>query len=458
MSRTGTTILILSVMSLLAGCKGGRELQRTPPPPWVLERPVSGMFYIGIGSAQKVGEPGAALQAAKERAAADLASEIAVRVESASLLESADLNGAVSEHFTSSIKSHAEERITGFEVVDVWEDEETIHVHYRLNKAKHAAERAARRDAAMEAASAECLQGEAALGEGMLLTALSHWGRGIMMLEEFWNEVNRTTLNGVEVTLEPHMVSAMRNAIQSIALESSVETVNLNADNRFRFPLGLHATHFGSDMGGVPIQYQYHNGTYRKSGTEFTDGEGLVVAIISGLEGQRPDPDLRATINLERLWKQSELDPAVATLVGTPTTATLTVPITVTLPVVHIGAAPSTTIGEALHQGPVQAMRSALITAGFNISESVAEADFTVMFNLRAEQRTPTGDYGNFHTAYVQGTVQVRRADGSLLTELELERVKGVQMNPSAALLQAMENAAESVEKNLGKKTAAALQ
>ena len=103
-------------------------------------------------------------------------------------------------------------------------------------------------------------------------------------------------------------------------------------------------------------------------------------------------------------------------------------------------------------------MRSALIAAGFGISESSSEADFAVMFNLRAEQRTPTGDYGNFHTAYVQGTVQIRRADGSLVSELVLERVKGVQMSPSAALLQAMENAAESVEKNLGKKTAAALQ
>jgi len=310
----------------------------------------------------------------------------------------------------------------------------------------------------MEAAAAECVQGDAALGEGMLLAALSHWSRGIMMLEEFWNEVNRTTIDGAEVTLEPHMVSAIRNAIQAISIGSAVESVNLNAGNRFKFPLGLHATHFGSDMGGVPILYQYHIGTYRKSGTEFTTGEGLVVAVISGVEGQRTDPNLRATINLERLWKQSEVAPAVVALVGTPSTAAWSIPVTVTLPVVHIGAAPSETIGATLHQGPVQAMRSALIAAGFGIAESSEEADFAVMFNLRAEQRTPTGDYGNFHTAYVQGTVQIRRADGSLVSELVLERVKGVQMSPSAALLQAMENAAESVEKNLGKKTAAALQ
>ena len=84
---------------------------------------------------------------AKKRAAADLASEIAVRVESASLLESAENNGTVSQRFSSSISSHAEERIAGFEVVDVWEGENRVHVFYRLNKALHAQAREARRNA-----------------------------------------------------------------------------------------------------------------------------------------------------------------------------------------------------------------------------------------------------------------------------------------------------------------------
>ena len=82
------SLLVVGAAMLLAGCSGARNAKRTPPPEWMSQRPISRTHYIGIGSAVNSPIPGEALRMAKERAAADLAGEIAVRVESASLLES----------------------------------------------------------------------------------------------------------------------------------------------------------------------------------------------------------------------------------------------------------------------------------------------------------------------------------------------------------------------------------
>ena len=121
-------LFLASALLLLAGCTGGRNAKRTPPPEWVNQRPISRMHYIGIGSAVNTPIPGEALRIAKERAAADLIGEIAVRIESASLLESEDRNGRVREDFNSTISSRSDERIAGFEVLGVFEGPEATHV------------------------------------------------------------------------------------------------------------------------------------------------------------------------------------------------------------------------------------------------------------------------------------------------------------------------------------------
>ena len=452
----GLPLVALAVA--LAGGSGSRGTQRTPPPPWMTERPLSGTHYIGIGSAAQTAVPGEGLKNAKKQAAADLAAEIAVRVESASILESAERNGTLQEQFSSTISSRAEERISGFEVAGVWEGQGMVHVYYRLNKAKHAAERRMRRESAIEAAIGECVAGKAALEQGLLSVALSRYDHGIMALEEFWNEVNRGTVDGSEVTLESHMVIAIRNAIQSTEITPAVETVILDAAGSFKFPLGLHATVNGTSATGVPLNYRYHNGTYRKSGTEFTDGEGMVVALISNVRDPRPDESMEVGVDLERLFKQAEMDAAVLELIGNPVVPTLAIPIVLDMPSVHVGVDTGSDLADELHDAPVQALRSSLLSAGFPVVDEAGTADLTVQFDLRTEHRAPTGNFEGFHTAYVEGSIKVRNASGQIVEEILLDRTKGVQLNPDAALQLALSNTAESIEKSKGKIVADALR
>lgn len=448
--RLHTSISILVIILMGTGCTGRRGMEQTPPPSWVEERPVSSLHYIGIGSATPNPIPGEALRTAKERAAADLVGEIALRVESTSLLESEERNGQVREDFTNTISSRAEERIAGFQVVDVWDGPQGTYVYYRLDKARYAAERQARREEAIDLALLEHEAGQEDLANGNIQGALDHWGAGVLGLEEFWNEVNRATIDGVEVSVEPHLLRAMREAVRNIDLNASMDVVSLSAKGDFRFPLGLHATLDGGNVRGLPLLYRYHNGTYMKKATEFTDDEGTVVALISDVDPARPDRNLTCTIDVDRLTRAAGLSSVLVELLGDLVVDVLTLPVEVEMPSVHIMPAANSQLDVEAHAGPIAALRSLLLDAGYIVVDAGADSDFSLAVDLRAERRTPSGDLGNFHTAYVQGGLVLRNASGNIIHQAVLDRVKGVQLDPATALTLALSNAAEALREKHG--------
>lgn len=440
----------ISALLLFSGCASSRSIQEEPTPSWVTARPISPSHYIGIGSASPNPVPGEALRSAKERAAADLAGEISLRVESASLLESEEKNGHVKEEFTSTITSRSEERIAGFEVIDVWEGASGCHVYYRLNKAKHAAARKARQAEAIASAMDELEAGESDLKSGRIPSALNHWSTGVLNLEEFWNEVNQAEHQRKTISLEPHLIRRMRDVLRTIELEPALEQVVLEADNHFKFPLGIHATHEGEFAPSIPIEYQYHNGTYRKKATEFTDDEGVLVALIEGVSPNRPNPNFTASVDLNRLFKSASIPTIVSELVGDINTSNVRLPIRVEMPSFQLAPSPNTGLNAADHAPLIQALRTVLLDEGFSVHSATEAADYQIEFDLRVERRTPSGDFGNFHTAYITGAISLKTFEGRLLKEVALDRVKGVQLDPQAAFQLALSNAAEAIEKNQG--------
>jgi hypothetical protein len=89
-------LLMILIIALMAACKGKKDTaaagqQATieiPPPEWVGNRPHSSMHYIGVGSCSKLSRPFDYQTIAKKNALNDLASEISVRVQGQTFLNS----------------------------------------------------------------------------------------------------------------------------------------------------------------------------------------------------------------------------------------------------------------------------------------------------------------------------------------------------------------------------------
>jgi len=120
------------------------------------------------------------------------------------------------------------------------------------------------------------------------------------------------------------------------------------------------------------------------------------------------------------------------------------------MPSFQLAPSPNTGLNAADHAPLIQALRTVLLDEGFSVHSATEAADYQIEFDLRVERRTPSGDFGNFHTAYITGAISLKTFEGRLLKEVALDRVKGVQLDPQAAFQLALSNAAEAIEKNQG--------
>ena len=447
MTQRRGSISALIVIILLSACSSTGKVVAPVAPAWTTDRPILHGQYVGIGSAHKPAtelEPGAALRTAKERAVADLASEISVRVESESLLESLSKNGVINERFQSSIRSSSDAHLEGYQLIDSYDDGTRIHVYYRLSKAEYAARRAAHKSSALEEAEAQLLAGSNALESGRLPLALSHFGDGLRALEPYIGEV---------IQIDRKIVRALRAAVTDLQISAQVQSVTLSTENSFAFPLALSverpqapdstsstsstsSTNLQivplSPVRDVPLRYRYHNGTYMKQATEFTDGQGQVVALIADVEVDRPETSIGIEIDLPRLIEQSGLGPWGAILDGV-VSPTLALPLEVVLPRIYVNCSEAALCAS---------LRLALREGGHPLTEDKNEAD--ILLSIEMEVRAGTISRG-FHTAWASAQIVARRPGGHIVYEDRIPQLKGIQLDEASARAKAISNLSEQL-------------
>ena len=133
----GKKILFLPILiGLLVGCAGSKKSAQVPvSPEWVQARPTSQIYYVGIGSARKTADPNGYMQAAKQSALADLASDISINISSNSVLSAFETQQRFFEDYSSTIKADAQKELEGYEIVETWEDLTNYWVYYKIGRA-----------------------------------------------------------------------------------------------------------------------------------------------------------------------------------------------------------------------------------------------------------------------------------------------------------------------------------
>jgi len=106
-------------------------------PNWIKNRPIDNDYYIGIGKANKKESKADYLEIAKNKALADMISEISVNISSNSVLYQIEDNKGLQETYQAKIKLAAKDYIEGYELVDTWENKEEYWIYYRLSKTEY---------------------------------------------------------------------------------------------------------------------------------------------------------------------------------------------------------------------------------------------------------------------------------------------------------------------------------
>ena len=153
-------------------------------PVWVLQRPKSEGYFVGIGGARRAADLPGSRDRALKHALNDIATQIEANIFSEVFLKETEDAGQIRQEYGAEVRTMVSATLEGVEIVDTWEDAETCWAYVRLDIARF--ER--RRQASLEKArqSAFCLFSKAGELEatGAMAEALSLYLQALKPLRD----------------------------------------------------------------------------------------------------------------------------------------------------------------------------------------------------------------------------------------------------------------------------------
>ena len=449
------SLVALWFVFLFASCSGSKDTTsasqqstiEVPAPEWVGNRPHSPSYYIGIGSCSKFAQPYDYQTIAKKNALNDLASEISVRVQGQTFLNSLEVNKSFSEEFISNVSTSTDAKIEDYEIAGSWENKNEFWVFYRLDKAKYQAWKMAKKSAALNLANDFYQKGLEAERNSNVTAAFDLYMRGIFALKDYWNESNEYMSVAGKVYLDNEIFSSMQKMCGNLKLSTDKNRVKLTSENNFTQDVFATLSLDGRAVKGLTVKYSYDKVQGMHRSEVITTEVGHAIVPVSEVNFSNSSNAVTIELDLTKL-KVQDLDQKVQDgFIQSFKTDRKVLPIEAILPSFFItsnelnyGASSSTRVLQS-------ALSGALVAKGLRIAGKESEADFVASI----ESNTKEGGQANgFVVAFLEVNLVVKnRKTGEVAFSETLSSVKGLQLNKDAAGIEAYKKGKEKVEQAL---------
>ncbi len=447
----------LTLVLILAGCKGGKDAVQTSVPSetvvqrpgWVGARPLSNGYYVGIGMAMK-NRPDV-LETAKKNALNDLASEISVNVEGNSLLYTLDRKNQFDESFTSSIKTTSNEQLEAFELVDSWESPTEYWTYYRLSKAEHARIKAEKKAAAISIALDHHGRSKQGIAAGDLRTAFDQDLRALIAMKDYWGENDVVELDGKQVPLVNELYSDLQKLTSGVRLAILPDRCDLGYAEHYKRELLVSATYANGsgarDLVQMPLFITYPGTGGKVTELKNTDAEGQARVTVQRVDPTAQVREVLVKVNLDELIGRDMDRSLVSVLVSSLTAPEKRAIIEIRMPKVLMRST-ETNLGEPVNDaGVALAIREELTAKGFRFVDRESDADLVLILKSASRQG---GESNGFFTAFLDVSYSFRdRKTQDVVYEGGKQGVKGVQLDYKKAGLESFKKAIPEVRKEL---------
>ncbi len=260
-------------------------------PSWVTKRPASDKEYIGIGMAN-VNE-GDYMDIAKANAYADIASQIATKVDSEAFMQTVDLDGKSSQLFEEKIKNSMVAWIEGVEIKDSHRGNGKYYVYCTLDKKLYKKNADARRKEAVEKGLDYLKKGHEAIAEMNLSQAALLYGKGLEVVEP-WTFMDLTA-DGINIPAE--LFTAYINVFSGMAITTN--TVNIEAETfkNVNIPVAACLSKKGEVVPNVKLKAEFVNGDGAITPSIQTDYNGTAEFYITNILSNERIQEVRISID-----------------------------------------------------------------------------------------------------------------------------------------------------------------
>lgn len=188
-------------------------------PAWVTTHPVSDKAYVGVGMASMSDVD--YVQKATHNALADIASQIAVKVETNSLLHTVDVDGRSREMFEEKIRGSLTSWIEGHELKDSYQSGDTYYVYYTLGKEVYKKTAEAKRTAAVRTGMDYLSKGRDAEQMMNLVQAAQLYAKGLETVEPWAFMDLMAYEGGQQVNLPVELYNAFIGVFSGMAITTN---------------------------------------------------------------------------------------------------------------------------------------------------------------------------------------------------------------------------------------------
>lgn len=273
-------------------------------PVWVRQHPVNEFGYAGVGMA-KTSEEGY-LNKAKERALADLASEINIQISSSSLLHTIEDDGVVKELYAESIRSAVQANMEKYRLVDSWQNGNEYWVYYELNRSDYEEYMEIRRQKAIKDGFDFWYRGNSMLEQGDMMS-------GIDLLIKAWEVVQpvihldlRCSYNGKTVNLGTEVYASLVGCFNGVSLSVSPEVINGQAFQGVEAPVKVCVLRNNRPLKNMTLQASFLSGEGDLSSLAPTDAQGESSFYIRNITSKQSQQEVRVSLVLNAFKVLSE--------------------------------------------------------------------------------------------------------------------------------------------------------
>lgn len=309
MKLTGKTVCLIIISLCTANIYAGKK-DKPVDPEWTRMKPVVTGYYVGIGSESIYAKD--YREKAKEKALADMISDIEIKIAQQSMLNRLEENDSYSEKFINNIRSESQAWLENYELTDSWADNERYYVQYRLNKEEYERLKRERLKKAATLAADYWVKGHNAQLAGRFHDAVEMYVTGIKAIEPFANERLEAIADNHTVNIAAELLNSLSGMFSTLTFHPTPLNVTVTPFNHEVVPLSVRVLSDGRPVKGVTLSAKFSKGEGHITVNGRTGDEGRTEITLS---------DISAKPNRRELVISAKLD--VSSLFDTPATQQL---------------------------------------------------------------------------------------------------------------------------------------
>ncbi|MGM0550098.1 MAG: LPP20 family lipoprotein [Bacteroidota bacterium] len=300
-------LTLLSIGILAAGCSSRRIVGGEKQPDWITSRPIDNNYYMGIGKSSKTLPGNNYIQAAKEEALADMASEISVELSSHSLLRQFENNQGFTEEFTSSIQTSTQKELKGYTLVDQWESPDHYWVFYRLSKADYQREQRKKLETAKQRATTLYQSALIHKEKGEVHQALLNLSQAFNAIQPYLDkDLSTFTVEG-KIYLGNAVFTTFQEILTNLQIKANQKKYEIKTLSSPSQPIGVTVSYHNLRVSQLPIVFYFPTiqNTPREEVT--TNKQGIANTSIAQATQKAERVYLRAELDLDSYFSQHPL-------------------------------------------------------------------------------------------------------------------------------------------------------